>query len=127
MNTQDVTFGQLLRHLRPLKGISLRGFAKDLDITPAYLSDVEKGNRKPFSIEFIDKTSAILKLTPSEKETLLDLAGKEHNSIAPDVIQYVSSNAQFTAAFRKAQAMNVTEEEWMEMLRDLEERRKKNV
>ena len=125
MDTQEKTFGQLLTQFRSRNNYTLRGFAKTLGITPAYLNDVEKGRRKPFSIEIINKASSLLDLSSEETEMLLDLAGSEHQTIAPDVIQYISSNSQFATAFRKARDMNVTEDEWMEMLKDLEERRKK--
>ena len=125
MDTQDMTFGQLLTQVRIEKSLSLRGMAKMLSITPAYLSDVEKGHRKPFSVEIINKAASILNLSLEETNKLLDLAGKEHKTIAPDIIQYISSNSSFAPAFRKAKEMNVTEAEWMEMLNDLEERRKK--
>ena len=38
------TFGQYLREKRETLGKSVRGFAEELGMTAAYLSDIEKGN-----------------------------------------------------------------------------------
>lgn len=40
------TFGGELREKRIAAGISLRAMAERLDISAAYLSDLERGNRK---------------------------------------------------------------------------------
>ena len=39
------TFGKFVRQRREELGKTVRGFAAELNITPAYLSDIEKGNR----------------------------------------------------------------------------------
>lgn len=118
-------FGEFLHSKRVEQQMSLRGFARALDITASYLSDVENGVRKPFLADKIEAAADILNLSLEERNELNTLAGEERNEIAPDVLQYVKSNSQFAPAFRKAKDMNVTEAEWMEMLAKLEESRKK--
>jgi|SRR6267142_6848532 len=46
MQTSE-TFGQLIRHLRNEKGLTLRELAKELAISHAYLSHVETNLAKP--------------------------------------------------------------------------------
>jgi len=40
-------FGEFIAEKRKGQGISLRGMADELGITPAYLSDIEKSRRNP--------------------------------------------------------------------------------
>lgn len=42
----DVIAGTWLRYLRIRSGISLRGFAHKVQCSPAYISDVERDNRR---------------------------------------------------------------------------------
>jgi len=44
---QNVTLGQKLRELRERSGLSLREFAKQIDVSAPFLSDVELGRRFP--------------------------------------------------------------------------------
>lgn len=124
-NYEGLSFGSFLKEKRTENKKTLRGFAKELGITAPYLSDVENGLRKPLLADKIEKAAEILQLSTEEKNQLFSLAGNERNTMAPDVLEYVKSNAQFAPAFRKAKDMNVTEEEWMAMLAQLEESRKK--
>jgi transcriptional regulator with XRE-family HTH domain len=41
------TFGQFLREAREEKDVSLRELAKEIDCSPAFLSDIELGKRNP--------------------------------------------------------------------------------
>ena len=42
---QDAEFVAYVRQIRADRGMSLRELAERIDITPAYLSDMERGNR----------------------------------------------------------------------------------
>ena len=39
------SFGQFVRQRREELGMSVRNLAGELELTPAYISDIEKGNR----------------------------------------------------------------------------------
>jgi len=41
------TLGERIRELRDAKDVSLREFAKQIEVTPAHLSDIELGRRFP--------------------------------------------------------------------------------
>jgi len=43
----DLMFGHTLRMLRTTAGISLRNLAKKMDVSPAYLSQIERGKLPP--------------------------------------------------------------------------------
>ena len=50
-----MTFGEYLKQKRLDKEITLRGFAKLVDISPVYLCDLEKGRTAAPSIEVMQK------------------------------------------------------------------------
>lgn len=47
MNENEMAFGKFIEERRKALGLTLRGFAAELDIAPAYMSDIEKGRRYP--------------------------------------------------------------------------------
>ena len=55
------TFGEVIKELREQKEYSQRQFAIALDITPTYLSKIERGEFPPPSEEVIKKMSTLLK------------------------------------------------------------------
>ena len=89
MNYQ--TFGEFLRDKRVHAEISLRGLAKHLNISAAFLSDVEHNARNPFDLDRLRLISTLLSLSEEETNEMYDLAGKRRGSIPPDVQEYISS------------------------------------
>ena len=45
MSTLRVQFGWRIKDLREERGLSQRGFAEKIGISPSYLADVERGSR----------------------------------------------------------------------------------
>lgn len=95
-----LNFGDFITQKREEKKISLREMAKKLNITPPYLSDVEKDRRNPFDLERLQFIAIILLLSEEDKTTMMDLAGKRRNEIAPDLIEYIRERNYVTAALR---------------------------
>ena len=56
------TFGKSIKLRREELGISLRNLAKKLQMTPAYLSDIEKGKRN-VSLRVADKIAKALNVS----------------------------------------------------------------
>ncbi len=56
----EALVGKSIREERRNKKISLRGFATKLGISPAYLSDIERGNRFP-AFDVLEKIKSNLK------------------------------------------------------------------
>ena len=88
----NITFGEYLTNKRKEKEMSLRMLAKELDISPAYLSDVENNRRNALSYEKLQKVIEILKLDEEEQRELYDLAGKAKDTIPADVEEFVKEN-----------------------------------
>lgn len=59
------TLGQYIRDARDEKDISLREFAKKIDCSPAFLSDIELGKRNP-SEDVFTKIAKALSVSASE-------------------------------------------------------------
>ena len=72
----DLSFGEWLREARAEKKFSMRALASQLDITPAYLSDIENDNRVPAE-EIIQKMAAILEFDFDEAMIRAGRFGKD--------------------------------------------------
>ena len=66
-------FGERIKMLREKKAISQRQFAISLDITPTYLSKIERGEFQPPSEAIIKKMADFLGV---DSDILLSYAGK---------------------------------------------------
>ncbi len=60
MEKKDRIFGQMLREKRLAKGCSLRSFAKLVDVSPTYLSQVEQGNVLPPTADRVKRMAELL-------------------------------------------------------------------
>ena len=59
-------FGEVLRQLRREAELTLGDLARLLDVSTVYVSDVERGNRKPFTRVRILKIADFLGKDPNE-------------------------------------------------------------
>ncbi len=115
------TFGDFVRAKRLAKGINLRALAKEIEIAPAYMSDIEKNHRYPPQKDKIFKIAEVLELTEEEKNEMFDLAGEaKEGTVAPDISDYVTSQNAARLALRKARDLNLGEKEWMKVIEMLE-------
>ena len=73
----------------------------ELDITPAYLSDIEKGNR--YAPEnYLDKMIEILRIPNDHIYDFYDLAGKSRKDIFSDIAPYIDEKPLARLALRRA-------------------------
>ena len=79
-----MTFGEYLKQKRLDKEITLRGFAKLVDISPVYLCDLEKGRKAAPSMEVMQKMVSKLALNKEESERFYDLAALEQTAKNPN-------------------------------------------
>lgn len=119
----NANFGEYIAKKRTEKGITLRKMAEMLDCSAPFLSDVERDRRNPFEMDKLELLSRILGLTQDEKATMLDLAGKKRNSVAPDLPEYIMQRDYVSAALRTARDLDAGEKEWMEFVKRLKERK----
>ncbi len=119
----NANFGEYIARKRVEKGITLRKMADMLGCSAPFLSDVERDRRNPFEMDKLERLSQILGLDQEEKATMLDLAGKKRNSVAPDLPDYIMQRGYVSAALRTARDLDAGEKEWMEFVRRLKERK----
>ena len=127
-------FGKYIEATRKAKGINLRRFAELIDnMAPAYLSDIEKGNRYPPDKDKILMMAGVLALTTEETANLFDLAAfdrasveKEKSSaVSPDLPEYIMSSEPLRVALRKARDTNAGDDDWLRVIEMLEAKEKK--
>lgn len=123
MGTSDKLFGELLTQLREKKDKTLRELARAIGVSAPFLSDVEKGRRSALTAERIDKVAEVLQLDQDERNALFDTAGKQKNSIPPDLPDYIMEHEFVSAALRTARDLDASEEEWKRFVEDLRRRK----
>lgn len=122
-------FGRFIETKRKEREITLRGFAEMINISPAFMSDLEKGRRYPPDLEKLILMAKYLKLNTEETQMMFDLAGKvkEKNSVSPDLPEYImdEQNTNVRLALRLARDTNADNEVWQEVINILEKRKQK--
>lgn len=116
------SFGEFIANKREEKRITIREMARLLQITPPYLSDIEKDRRNPPDKNKLDEIAEILSLSEKECRYMYDLVGKKRNSISPDLPEYIMERDYVRIALRKAMDLGVGEEEWRKFVEELENR-----
>lgn len=121
-----MTFGEYLKQKRLDKEITLRGFAKLVDISPVYLCDLEKGRKAAPSMEVMQKIVSKLALNKEESERFYDLAALEQtakNPIPKDLNAFLKDNRVIVSALRTAKDLDATDEEWQDFIDKLRKSR----
>jgi transcriptional regulator with XRE-family HTH domain len=117
-NTDDSkTLGTVIRDARVKSDRSLREFAKLMEITPSYQSDIENDRRVPAE-EVLKKTAELLGL---DFEELMALAGR----IGEDAERYMRRQPAAGALFRKLSETNAPDALLRKMIEEAEKQKKK--
>jgi transcriptional regulator with XRE-family HTH domain len=123
MSNQNLNFGEYVQGKREEKQITLRKLADAIGFSAPFWSDVEKDRRNPPEMEKLELLARILNLSEEEYATMLDLAGKKRNSVAPDLPDYIMERDYVAAALRTARDLDAGESEWMEFVEELKRRK----
>jgi transcriptional regulator with XRE-family HTH domain len=114
-------FGRFIETKRKALNKTLRGLAADLDIAPAYMSDIEKGHRYPPDKDKLEKMAELLNLSEVEKNKMFDLAaGEKDNSVSPDLPEYIMGTEKARVALRMARDNGATDATWQKIIDMLE-------
>lgn len=97
------TFGDAIRKARTDKKKGLRELARDLDITPSYLSDIENDRRIPAE-DVIAKIAAALGV---DFEALMALAGR----VGAETERYLRKTPAAGTLFRQVSHANLSPED----------------
>ena len=120
-------FGKYIDDKRKGRGaggedVKLKDIAEAMGMTASYLSDIVKGRRNPPEMQILEKIAVVLKLTPDEKEVMFDLAGRERDSAAPDLPNYLMDNdlPHVRKALRRASEKNLGDDFWKKVVDDID-------
>lgn len=113
----EQTFGQFIRQRRLATGLSLRGLAARLELSPVYMSNIETDRKPAPARESLEKLSAELRLDRESMELMLDLAAKSRSQqVSADLPDYIMEHDIVRAALRTAKEVDATDEEWQEFI-----------
>jgi len=126
---QNMRFGDFIKKKRQdnPRQLTLKDLSERLGISLSFLSDIENNRRKPFDSDKIEKFAEILDLSDIEKATLYDLAAREKKEIPSDledIMMYEKIGEMARFALRQSNAGNLTEEDWKQLLRKIDERKR---
>ena len=123
----EQTFGSFLREKRMARGLTLRGMAAKLDLSPVYMSNIENNRRAAPSQEYLERMAMLLQLDKPEREWMLDLAAKsKQNRVSADLPDYIMDREIVRAALRTAKEADATDQEWQEFIDRITQRAKKS-
>lgn len=124
-----MTFGSFIFEKRTQKNISLRGFAEMIEVSPVYVSSMEKGRRAAPTNRVLMKISKVLSLSEEEKVLMFDLAAKSKRALtlADDLLEYINDNEIVHKALRTAKKRNADNEVWQRFIDNLYENENKNL
>ena len=101
--------GEIIRELRLELDVSLREFARELDVSPAFLSDVELGRRFP--------SDELLALIAKKLRTPLDTLRAHDNRASIDELRRRATvDPQYAFALRRIVEKNLTSDEILQLV-----------
>ena len=119
-------FGKFIDSKRKGRGsggedIKLKDIADAMGMTASYLSDIVKGRRNPPEMHILEKIAVVLQLTSDEKEEMFDLAGRDRDSAAPDLPEYLMSTQlpHVRKALRRANEKNLGDAFWKKVYEEI--------
>ncbi len=123
LKRKKYNFGQSLRFIREMQGLTIRRVAREVNKTPTYISDIERGNNKPPEKKLLIKLMEALSLHESEIEIqnyLFDLAAGERGGVSEDIVDYIMKNSELRMAIRMAQQQDKDGKLWLDCVKSLQ-------
>ena len=111
-SNQNSTLGELVRHRRMAKDLSLRELARRLDRAPSYLNDIEHNRRIP-SEAVLRQICEVLELDVDE---MLSVAGR----LGEDAEHYLKRNPTAGVLFRRVSQGGLGEQELKELITEVD-------
>ncbi len=113
----EQTFGSFVREKRIARGMSLRGLAAKLDLSPVYMSNIENDRRGAPTQEHLERLAMLLQLDKGDRERMLDLAARsQRNRVSADLPDYIMDREIVRAALRTAREADATDQEWQDFI-----------
>ena len=116
MEEKRLPFGEYVKQMRERLGMTMRELAERVKISPAYLCDIEKGNRKPPEKFLATFAEALHILDPEELNAFYDSAGISKNGQHTDINSYIDGLPSARMALRTARDRHFTDADWLQLL-----------
>jgi len=97
-------FGETIRELRVAQGLGLRETATKIEISPAYLSRIERDKESPPRPEIIKKLAKVLAADP-------DVLFRLSSSTDPDIVDYLHYQSEVMNLLRYLKEADFNENE----------------
>ena len=124
----EQTFGSFIRNRRMARGLTLRGMAAKLDLSPVYMSNIENDRRAAPAQEHLERMAMLLQLDKADREQMLDLAARSRQDrVSADLPDYIMDREIVRAALRTAREADATDQEWQEFIDRIQKRMRKNT
>ena len=113
------TLGERIRELREERDLSLRELAAEIEVSAAFMSDVELGRRHPSDKHMVAVARAL-------GTSLEDL--QEHDTRPPmrEFRRATISNPEYGFAFRQVLDKNISSKDLLEFIRQQDQKKQKD-
>lgn len=116
MSSINLPFGEFVKRRRESLGKTQKGFAIEVEISPAYLSDIENGNRRAPE-KYLERFAKALAITtPEDLNEFYDMAGVSQKGQHSDINMYIDDKPSARRAFRTAMDEGWTDDDWRELI-----------
>lgn len=123
MSSNNLPFGEFVKQRRESLGKTQKGFATEVEISPAYLSDIENGNRRAPE-KYLERFARALKITSQDDlNDFYDMAGISQKGQHSDINTYIDDKPSARLALRTAMDKDWTDEDWRELIEIIKKKR----
>ena len=105
------TFGKCIKQQREDEGLTRKTVAENAGISPAYLADIEKGNRQAPKEKILLKIAEVLSIKKEDLRYFFAMAGATKGEFK-DITDYLLRNTKAIVFMRYAIALKLTDQEW---------------
>lgn len=125
MNSMNLPFGEFVKQRRESLGKTQKGFAAEVEISPAYLSDIENGNRRAPE-KFLERFAKALSITSQDElNAFYDMAGISQRGQHSDINTYIDDKPSARLALRTAMDTDWTDDDWRELIEIIKKKKRK--
>ena len=124
MSSINLPFGEFVKQRRESLGKTQKGFATEVEISPAYLSDIENGNRRAPE-KHLERFAKALNITSQDDlNDFYDMAGVSQKGQHSDINTYIDDKPSARLALRTAMDKAWTDEDWRELIELIKKKKK---
>lgn len=125
MSSMNLPFGEFVKQRRESLGKTQKGFAAEVEISPAYLSDIENGNRRAPE-KFLERFAKALNITSQDElNAFYDMAGISQRGQHSDINTYIDDKPSARLALRTAMDTDWTDDDWRELIEIIKKKKRK--